>query len=146
MRTKPSILQGRDRLDEHTQTHTHTHTYTHTYTRIYTHTHTHTRTHTYTYTHTYTHTHTHTHTLLHLHLFLNRRGHWGTTTSFLHFALFSTTLLDWRTPDLSIPRCSLPSSLSACLVFFPLSLCLVRWFWPDLMIKRQVHTLSLIHI
>ena len=37
-----------------------------------------------------------------------------------------------RTPDLSIPRCCLPTSSSACLVFFPLSFCFARWFWPDL--------------
>ena len=37
----------------------------------------------------------------------------------------------WRTPGLSIPWCYLPISLSVCLVFFPLSLCLARWFWPD---------------
>ena len=38
-----------------------------------------------------------------------------------------------RTPGLSIPWCCLPTSSSVYLVFFPLSLCLVRWFWPDLM-------------
>ena len=39
----------------------------------------------------------------------------------------------WRTPGLSIPWCCLPtSSSSVCLVFFPLSLCLARWFTrPD---------------
>ena len=36
----------------------------------------------------------------------------------------------WQTPGLSIPW-----GCSVCLVFFPLSLCLARWFWPDL-IKR----------
>ena len=39
----------------------------------------------------------------------------------------------WRTPGLSIPWCCLPTSSSDCLVFFPLSLCLAKWFWPDLM-------------
>ena len=38
----------------------------------------------------------------------------------------------WRTPGLSTPWCCLPTSSSLCLVFFPLSLCLARWFWPDL--------------
>ena len=38
---------------------------------------------------------------------------------------------------LSIPWCCLSTSSSICLVFFPLSLCLVRWFWPDLMNGRQ---------
>ena len=42
----------------------------------------------------------------------------------------------WRAPGLSI----LPTSSSVCLVFFPLSLCLARWFWPDLMNGRNVHT------
>ena len=46
----------------------------------------------------------------------------------------------WRTPGLSIPWCCLPTSSSVCLVFFPLSLCLARWFWPDLMNGRHVHT------
>ena len=45
----------------------------------------------------------------------------------------------WRTPGLFIPWC-LPTSSSICLVFFPLSLCLARWFWPDLMNGRHVHT------
>ena len=35
----------------------------------------------------------------------------------------------WRTPGLSIPWC-LTTSFSVCLVFFPLSLCLARLFWP----------------
>ena len=46
----------------------------------------------------------------------------------------------WRTPGLSIPWCCLPTSSSLCLVFFPLSLCLARWFWPDLMNRRHDHT------
>ena len=36
-----------------------------------------------------------------------------------------------RTPGLSIPCCCLPTSFSVCLVFFLLSLCLARWFWPN---------------
>ena len=39
--------------------------------------------------------------------------------------------------------CCLHTSSSVCLVFFPLSLCLARWFWPDLMNGRHVHTTSL---
>ena len=35
---------------------------------------------------------------------------------------------------------SLLSSSSVCLVFFTLSLCLARWFWPDLMNGRHDHT------
>ena len=45
----------------------------------------------------------------------------------------------WRPPGLSIP-CCLPISSSVCLVFFPLSLCLAKWFWPDLMNGRHDHT------
>ena len=45
-----------------------------------------------------------------------------------------------RTPGLSIPWCCLPTSSSVCLVFFPLSLCLARWFWPDLMNGRHDHS------
>ena len=45
-----------------------------------------------------------------------------------------------RTPGLSIPWCCLPTSSSVCPVFLPLSLCLVRWFWPDLMNGKQDHT------
>ena len=45
-----------------------------------------------------------------------------------------------RTPGLSIPWCCLPTSSSVCLGFFPLSLFLARWFWPDLMNGRRDHT------
>ena len=45
-----------------------------------------------------------------------------------------------RTPGLSIPWCRLPTSSSVCLVFFPLSLCLARWFWPDLVNGIHDHT------
>ena len=48
----------------------------------------------------------------------------------------------WRTPGLSILWCCLPISFSVCLAFFHLSLCLARWFWPDLMNGRHVHTTS----
>ena len=46
----------------------------------------------------------------------------------------------WRTPGLSIPWCCPPTSSSVCLVFFSLSLCLARWFWPDLMNGKHDHT------
>ena len=46
----------------------------------------------------------------------------------------------WRTPGLSIPKCCFPTSSFACHVFFPLSLCLARWYWPDLMNGRHDHT------
>ena len=45
----------------------------------------------------------------------------------------------WQTPGLSI-SCCLPTSFSVCLVFFPLSQCLARWFRPDLMNRRHVQT------
>ena len=43
----------------------------------------------------------------------------------------------WRTPNLYIPWCCPPTSFSVFLVFFPLPLCLARWFWPDLMNGRH---------
>ena len=80
----------------------------------------------------------------HHHLPLNPEGRWSTTddftTSFLHFSLFSTWTGTWWTPGLSIPWCCLSTSSSVCLVFFPLLLCLAKWFWPDLMNWRHVHT------
>ena len=48
----------------------------------------------------------------------------------------------WRTPGLSFPWCCLPASVSVCLVFFILSLCLARLFRPDLINKRHVQTTS----
>ena len=45
-----------------------------------------------------------------------------------------------RTPGLSIPWYCLPTSSSVCLVFFPLSLCLARWFWPDLINRKHDNT------
>ena len=56
------------------------------------------------------------------------------------FPCFSLPSVTWRTPGLSIPWCCLPTSSSVCLIFFPLSLCLARWFWPDLMNGRNNHT------
>ena len=58
-------------------------------------------------------------------------------------SIFPCSLLPswtWQTPGLAIPWCCLPTSSSVCLVFFPLSLCLARWFWPDLMNGRHDHT------
>ena len=46
----------------------------------------------------------------------------------------------WRTQGLSIPWCCLPTSSSVCHVFFLLSLCSARWFWPDLINRRHDHT------
>ena len=46
----------------------------------------------------------------------------------------------WRTPGLSIPWWCLPTSSSVYLVYFPLSLNLGRWFWPDLINGRHDHT------
>ena len=56
---------------------------------------------------------------------------------FLYSQLLSGT---WRTPCLSIPRCCLPTPFSVSLVFFLFSLCRARWFWPDLMNARHIHT------
>ena len=45
-----------------------------------------------------------------------------------------------RTPGLFIPWCCLSTFSTVCLVLFPLSLCLARRFWPDLMNGRHDHT------
>ena len=45
-----------------------------------------------------------------------------------------------QTPGLSIPWCCLSTSSSVCLVVFPLSLYLARWFWQDLMNGKHYHT------
>ena len=45
-----------------------------------------------------------------------------------------------RNSGLSIPWCCLPTSFSVCLVFFPLSPCFARWFWPDLMNGKHDYT------
>ena len=75
---------------------------------------------------------------------LHGEGQWGTTDDFasslLHFSLFSTALWDLLNSMPVIPWCCLPTSSSVCLVFFPLSLCLARWFWPDLMNGKRDHT------
>ena len=80
------------------------------------------------------------------HQSLNSEGRWGTTddfaTSFLHFLCSPLPSGTCWTPGLTIPWCCLPTSFSVCLVFFPLSLCLARWFWSDLMNGRHVHTTS----
>ena len=44
----------------------------------------------------------------------------------------------WQTPGLYVPWCCLPTSSSVCLVFFPFSLCLARWFWPDLYVIQSL--------
>ena len=70
----------------------------------------------------------------HHHQSLNREGRWGTTDDFAtSFLLFSCSPPPSGTPGLSIPWCCLPTSSSVCLVFFRLSLCLAKWFLPDLM-------------
>ena len=80
----------------------------------------------------------------HHHQSLNFEGRWGTTydfaTSFLHFLYSPLPSGTCQPPCLSIPWCCLPTSSSVCLVFFPLSLCLARWFWPDLMNGRHDRT------
>ena len=86
--------------------------------------------------------------LIHLHhyLSLNREGRWGTTddlaTSFLHFSLFSAALWDLANSRL-VHSLMLSSHLFFCLpFFFPLSLCLAGWFWPDLMDGRHDYTIA----
>ena len=59
------------------------------------------------------------------------------------FSLFPCSPLPsrtWGTPGLSILWYCLPTSSFVRLVFFPLSLCLARWFWPDLMNGKHDHT------
>ena len=86
----------------------------------------------------------------HHHQFLNHKGRRGTeedfTTSFLHFSLFSIALWDLANFSVSITWCCLPISSSVCLFFFlppPPSLCLARWFWPEMMNRRHVHTTAI---
>ena len=81
------------------------------------------------------------------HLSLNREGRLGNindfATSFPNFPCSPLPSWTWRTPGLSIPWCCLPTSSSVCLGFFPLLLCLAKWFWPDLMnmdADRPYHT------
>ena len=79
----------------------------------------------------------------HHHLSPNCEGRWGTTddfvTSFLHFSLFSTALWDLPTSRPVHSLMLFSTSSSVCLLFVPLSLCLARWFWPDLMNGRHDH-------
>ena len=59
------------------------------------------------------------------------------------FSIFLCSSLSsgtWRTPSVSIPWCCLPTSSSVCLVFFPVSLCLARRFWPDLVNGKHDYT------
>ena len=82
------------------------------------------------------------------HLSLNRKGRWGTaddfTTNFLHFSLFSTDLLAilglGQLQACPFPDVVFPPLFLCALSFFPLSLCLVIWSWPDLMNGRHDHT------
>ena len=78
----------------------------------------------------------------HHHLSLNHKDPWGIaafTTSFLHFSLFSTACWDLAN---SRPTHSLMlSSHLFCLpCLLPPFLCLAKWFWPDLINGRHVHT------
>ena len=83
-------------------------------------------------------------------LSLNREGRWGTTddfaTSFLHFPLFSIVILDFaKSRPVHSPMMS--SHLFLCLlVFFPLSLCLARLFWLDLMNGSHVQTTAILRL
>ena len=77
------------------------------------------------------------------HLSHNRVGRWGTTddfaTSFVHFSLFSTAL--WDLANSRSVHCLMSSHLFLSLpCLLPLSLCLARWFLPDLINGRHDHT------
>ena len=80
----------------------------------------------------------------HHYLFLNCEDRWGTkddfATNFLHLFLFSTAL--WDLPNSRpVHSLMLSSHLFLCLPCLrPLSLCLARWFWSDLMNRRHNHT------
>ena len=82
----------------------------------------------------------------HHYLSLNREGRLGTTDDFT--IIFSLSISPcsplpsgiWQTPGLSIPWCCLSTSSFVRVVFFPFSLCLARWFWPDLMNGKHDHT------
>ena len=81
------------------------------------------------------------------HLSLSREGRWGTTDDFrnqfrpffplLHCPLGLGELQACPFPDVVFPPLPL-SALSSPPT--PLSLCLARWFWPDLMNGRHDHT------
>ena len=82
---------------------------------------------------------------------LTAGGRWGTThrtstTSSLHFSLFTTALWNLANPRpvhslmLSSHLFFFLSFFSVCLAFFPLSLSVAKRFWQDLMNGRQVHT------
>ena len=80
------------------------------------------------------------------HLSLNREGHWDTTydfaTSFIHFSLFSTAFWDLANSR-PIHSLTLSSHIFLCLPCLHPSLCLARWFLPDLMSGRHGHTTAL---
>jgi len=79
----------------------------------------------------------------HHHLSLNREGRWGTTddltfppfSPFLHCPLGLGELQACPFPDVVFPSLPLSAFSSS-----PLSLCLARWFWPDLMNGGHDHT------
>ena len=55
------------------------------------------------------------------------------------FPLFSTALWDFP-KSRPVRSLMLSSHLFLCFVFFTLSLCLARWFWPDLVNRKHDHT------
>ena len=81
----------------------------------------------------------------HHHQSLNREGRWGATdnfaTSFLHFPLSSVAFWDLgKLQACPFPDVVFPPLLLSALSSSPLSLCLARWFWPDLMNWRHDHS------
>ena len=83
--------------------------------------------------------------LISSHLSLNREGRLGITddfpASFLHFPLFSTDLCDLANSR-PVHSLMLSSHYFLWLLYLlPISLCLSRWFRPDLMNGRHDHTM-----
>ena len=83
----------------------------------------------------------------HHHQSLNSEGRWGTTdvfaTSFLHFSCSPLPSGTWsELQACPFPDVVFPPLPSVRLVFFPLSLCLAIWFWPDLMNGKLDHTIA----
>ena len=62
------------------------------------------------------------------------------TTSLFYFSMFSTAPWDFENSRPVHFLICLPTSSCVSPVVFLLSPCLARWFWPDLMNERHVHT------
>ena len=69
-------------------------------------------------------------------------GCWGSQPVFSIFLCSPLPSVTWWTPGLPIPWCCLPTSFCCYLVFFSLSLCPEKWFWPNLPNRRHAHATS----